>query len=181
MTQISTQSIFFQCNPSDAKVRQILNLILAFCEKCLKMFTFKNFVESNFELITSFSRVIGVKTQLITHFKNNTKRCEWGACWWSKCVDKKSFQGPKAFSRHKSRQQKAFTTLTQNETKLFLGLENDFAPFDKYEMQYWTWFYYSIIFLRLVATQILEFNEMPQNWASRPNYSRLTVTAEKHL
>ena len=94
---------------------------------------------------------------------------------------KKSFQGPKAFSRHKSRQQKAFTTLTQNETKLFLGLENDFAPFDKYEMQYWTWFYYSIIFLRLVATQILEFNEMPQNWASRPNYSRLTVTAEEDL
>ena len=71
--------------------------------------------------------------------------------------------------------------MTQNETKLFHGLENDFAPFDKDEMQYWTRFYYSIIFLRLVATQILEFNEMPQNWASRPNYSRLTVTAEKHL
>ena len=113
------------------------------------------------------------------HFKTNTKRCEWEACWWSKCVDKKSFQGPKAFSRHKSRQQKAFTTLTQNETNVFLGLENDFAPFHKDKMQYWTRFYYSIIFLRLVATQILEFNEMPQNWASRPNYSRLTVTAEK--
>ena len=71
--------------------------------------------------------------------------------------------------------------MTQNETNVFLGLENDFAPFHNDEMQYWTRFYYSIIFLRLVATQILEFNEMPQNWASRPNYSRLTVTAEKHL